>query len=157
MRILLLMILLVGAPGVAAETEPEGRATAAAANRPTGPLSPEEEKFQGTWRSGYTLIFDGRDFCADTQPDEWYEGYFVIRVDEEPPQIDFVIEDCACGFKGQASTGIFYWDEEAIIVLGPVPGKARPRDFDDTDGRVLMRLKRDGKSQYPATHCLKEY
>ena len=104
MRILLLTILLVGAPFMAVETEPEPPATKADnPKQATGPLSPLEEKLQGTWKPGYTIIIEGRDFCADTQPGEWYEGYIVIRTDEEPAQNDFVIEECACGFKGETS------------------------------------------------------
>ena len=126
------------------ETEPE-------------PLSPLEAKFQGTWKPNYTIIIEGRDFCADTQPGEWYEGYIVIRPDEEPAQIDFVIEEDASGPNGQTSKGIFYFDGETIVVLAPPPGKARPQDFEKSDDpRVLMRLKPGGKSQHPATHCLGE-
>ncbi len=157
MRILLLAILLVGAPFVAAETEPEPpESDADKPKTATGPLSPQEAKFQGTWKSGYTIIIEGRDFCADTQPGEWYEGYIVIRTDEEPAQIDFVIEECACGFKGETSKGIFYSDGETIVVVAPPPGKARPQDFEKKDGLVILQLKRDGNSQYPATHCLGE-
>ncbi len=89
MRILLLAILLVVAPSMATETEQKPPASNADRPKATGPLSAEEAKFQGTWKDGYTLIFEGRDFCADTQPGEWYEGYIVIRTDEEPAQIDF--------------------------------------------------------------------
>jgi uncharacterized protein (TIGR03067 family) len=157
MRILLLAILLVGAPFVAAETEPEPPVSDAdKPKKATGPLSPQEAKFQGTWKPGYALIIEGRDFCADTQPGEWYEGYIVIRTDEEPAQIDFVIEECACGFKGETSKGIFYSDGETIVVVAPPPGKARPQDFEKKDGLVILQLKRDGNSQYPATHCLGE-
>ncbi len=93
MRILLLTILLVGAPFMAVETEPEPPASDADnPKKTTGPLSPLEAKLQGTWRPGYTIVIDGRDFCADTQPGEWYEGYIVLRTDEEPAQLDFVIE-----------------------------------------------------------------
>ena len=158
MRILLLTILLVGAPFMAVETEPEPPASNAARPKPTGPLSPQEAKFQGTWKPSYTIVIEGRDFCADTQPGEWYEGYIVIRTDEEPAQIDFVIEECACGFKGETSKGIFYSDGETIVVVAPPPGKARPQDFEveEKDGLVMLRLKRDGQSQFPATHCLGE-
>ena len=125
----------------------------------TGPLSAEEEKFQGTWKDGYTITFEGRDFCADTKhPGEWYEGYIVIRTDEEPAQIDFVLEECAGGCNGQTSKGIFYWDGETIVVVAPPPGEARPQDFEveEKDVLVMMRLKRDGRSQFPAEHCLGE-
>ncbi len=140
MRVLLLTILLVGAPFMAAE-------------KPTGPLSPLEAKLQGTWKPGYTIIIEGRDFCADTQPGEWYEGFIVIRADEETAQFDFVIEECpGCSFKRQTSAGIFYVDGEAIVVLSPTPGGARPQDFESKD-LVKMRFKGDGRSQVPGEHC----
>ncbi len=60
MRFLLLTILLVGAPLMAAETEPEPPASNAARPKPTGPLSEQELKFQGTWKTGYTIIIEGR-------------------------------------------------------------------------------------------------
>ena len=154
MRILLLTILLAGAPFMAVETEPEPPASDADNPKATGPLSAAELKFQGTWRPGYTIVIDGRDFCADTQPGEWYEGYIVIRPDEELAQIDFVIEECpGCSFKGQASTGIFYLDGETIVVVAPSPGKARPQDFEGKDQLVRMRFKGDGRSQVPGEHC----
>ncbi len=153
MRILFFAIFLVAAPLMAAETEqkpPENNA-----NRPkgTGPLSPLEAKFQGTWKPGYTIVIEGRDFCADTQQDEWYEGYIVIRADEEPAHFDFVIEDCACGYKGMSSKGIYHQDGETIVVAAPVPGNPRPQDFEKNNQRVLMRFKGDGRSQVPGEHC----
>jgi uncharacterized protein (TIGR03067 family) len=159
MRILLLTILLVGAPLMAVETEPEPPGNAENPEKATGPLSAQEEKFQGTWKGGYTLTFEGRDFCADTQPGEWYEGYIVIRTDEEPAQIDFVIL-VQSGERGlKTSKGIFYWDGETLVVRAPPPEEARPQEFkadDKTVPTVRMRLKRDGQSQHPATHCLGE-
>jgi len=159
MRILLLTILLVGAPFIAAETEPEPPASNPdSPKRATGPLSELEEKLQGTWRVSYTIIIEGREFCADTQPGEWYEGYIVLRPDEEPAQFDFVIEDCACDFKGRTSEGIFYLDEETIVVHSPPPGNPRPKDFEIKEEEGLARLRFDqGRgSRYPATHCLGE-
>ena len=158
MRFLLFTILLVAAPFIAAETEPEP--TAAGTDNPpkaTGPLSPEEEKFQGTWRDGYTIVVEGREFCADTQPGEWYEGYIVIRPDEEPAQLDFVIVVQSGEPNFTTSKGIFRWDEESIVVSAPPPGDARPKTFETGDRPMTkMRLERDGESQHPATHCLGE-
>jgi len=158
MRILLLTILLVGAPLMAVETEPEPPSDADNPKKTTGPMSPLEAKLQGTWKPNYTIVIEGRDFCADTQPGEWYEGYIVIRADEEPAQFDFVIEDCACGFKGMTSEGLFYLDGETVVVVSPPPGNARPQDFEveKEDGLVVMRFEPDGQSQYPGTHCLGE-
>ncbi len=136
MRILLSAILLVGAPLMAAET---------------GPLSAQESKIQGDWQAYdfksnqkmYRMKFNGRDFRADIR-DEWYEGYVAIRPDEEPAHFDFMIEDCDCGFKGRASTGIFYWDGETIVVSSPEPGDARPLEFKEDSG-TMMRLKPEGR------------
>ncbi len=158
MRILLLTILLVGAPFMAVETEPESPSNTDNPKKATGPLSAQEVKFQGTWKGGYTVTFEGRDFCADTKkPGEWYEGYIVIRTDEEPAQLDFVIEEDASGFNGNTSAGIFYWDGETLVVRAPVPGEPRPQEFkgddkDDKNKTVFMRLKR-GRPQFPADHC----
>ena len=172
MRTLLLTILLVGAPFMAADTEPEPPTNNAVPPKATGPLSPEEERFQGDWKAyslehdrlEYAMTFEGRDFRARARPDdkdkdESYEGYIVIRTDEEPAQIDFVIEECpGCSFKGQASTGIFYFDGETPVVVAPPPGEARPKDFKTVEGepRAVMRLRSDGQSEFPATHCLGE-
>ena len=161
MRILLLAILLVGAPLMAVETEPEDPAAspekppASNADKPkaTGPLSAQELKFQGDWQAydvktnkkSYKMKFEVRDFRADVG-DEWYEGYIAIRTDEEPAHLDFMIEDCRCGFKGRASTGIFYWDGETIVVSAPPPGDARPQEFKENSGDML-RLKPEGETR----------
>lgn len=151
MRILLLMVLLAGAPFMAAETEPPS--DTGGPEKATGPLTPLEVSLQGTWKPNYTIIIEGREFCADTQPGEWYEGYIVIRPDEEPAQFDFVIEECACGFKGETSEGIVRLDGETVVIVSPPPGKPRPREFEATEQLVLMRFEPGGESQDPAEHC----
>ncbi len=101
MRILMLTILLVGVPLMAAEAEPDKP-------KATGPLSAQESKIQGDWQAYdfksseklYKMRFSGRDFRADVR-DERYEGYIAIRTDEEPAHLDFMIEDCQCGFRGR--------------------------------------------------------
>ncbi len=160
MRILLLAILLVGAPSMAADTEPEPSANNAAPPKATGPLSPEEERFQGDWKAydlfksnrlEYAMTFDGRDFHARARPDdkdrdEWYEGYIVLRTDVEPAQIDFVVLDPS-GEPGRISKGIFYFDAETVIMKAPEHGLPRPRDFEGDDkGKPIafLRLSRDG-------------
>ena len=150
MRVLLLSLLLIGSPLFAKKTEPDKPA------KPTGPLTKLEQQLQGTWRIGYTVVIEGREFCADTQPDEWYEGYIVIRSDTEPAQIDFVIEDCGlpCSFKGKTSEGIFYLDDGIVVAHNPPPGNPRPKDFEDKDPTRLRFEQRE--SGYPATHCLGE-
>ncbi len=158
MRILLLAILLVGAPFMAADTEPEPPANNAVPPKATGPLSPQEETFQGDWKAydfeknrlEYAMTFEGRDFHVRARPDdkdrdERYEGYIVIRTDEKPAQIDFVVLDS--GKPGRISKGIFYFDGETITVKAPEHGLPRPRDFkNDNKGAPIafLRLSRDG-------------
>ncbi len=145
MRILLLAILLFGAPFVAADTEPEPPANTAAPAKATGPLSPQEERFQGDWKASefetnrleYAMTFEGRDFRARARPDEKdrderYEGYIVIRTDVKPAQIDFVVLDQS-GKPGRISKGIFYFDGETVIMKAPEQGLPRPRDFGSDD------------------------
>ena len=161
MRILLLAILLVGAPSMAADTEPEPSANNAVPPKATGPLSPQEETFQGDWKAydffksnrlEYAMTFEGRDFHARARPDdkdrdEWYEGYIVIRTDEEPAQIDFVVLVYSGEPGLRISKGIFYFDGETVIVKAPEHGLPRPRDFksDDKNAPIaFLRLSRDG-------------
>ena len=154
MRTFLLAILLVGAPFLAADTDPEPPASKA-----TGPLAPEEERFQGDWKAysleknrlDYAMTFEGRDFRARARPDEKdrderYEGYIVIRTDVEPAQIDFVVLK-ESGEPGRISKGIFYFDGETVIMKAPEHGLPRPRDFESDDkGKPIafLRLSRDG-------------
>ena len=160
MRILLLVILLVGAPFMAADTESEPPANTAFRPKATGPLSPQEERFQGDWKAygfesnrlEYAMTFEGRDFRARARPDEkdrdeWYEGYIVIRTDAEPAQIDFVVL-VQSGKPGlRISEGIFYFDGESVIMKAPEHGLPRPRDFESDDKSkpiAFLRLSRDG-------------
>ena len=148
---MVLSTLLLGSPLFAEETKSDNPA------KPKGPLTELEQSLQGTWRIGYTVIIEGRDFCADTQPNEWYEGYIVIRPDTEPPQIDFVIEDCGgpCSFIGKTSEGIFYLDDGVLVAHNPPPGNPRPKNFEEKEP-TRLHFERGGKSVYPATHCLGE-
>jgi len=159
MRAFLLAILLVGAPFMAADTEPEPPANKAAPPKATGPLSPQEETFQGDWKAHsvdknrleYAMTFEGRDFRARARPDdkdsdERYEGYVVIRPDEKPAQIDFVVLDSLGVRVSRISKGIFYFDGETIVVKAPEHGLPRPRDFksDDKNAPIaFLRLSRD--------------
>lgn len=151
MRMLLLTILLAGVPLTAAQAEPVEPPGNLDTPRAKGPLSAQESKFQGVWQAYdfksneklYKMKFEGRDFRADTR-DQWYEGYIAIRTDTEPARLDFVIEKCECGFKGQTSTGIFYWDGKTIMVSAPAPGDDRPREFDKSSGS-MFRLKPEGR------------
>ena len=156
MRTLLVAILLVGVPITAADTEPEPSADNAAPPKATGPLAPEEERFQGDWnaydyesnRLEYAMTFEGRDFRARARPDEKdrderYEGYVVIRPDEEPAQIDFVVLK-ESGEPGRISKGIFYFDGKTVIIKAPESGLPRPRDFESSAGPIaLLRLSRE--------------
>ena len=159
MRVLLLTVLLVAFLGLAAplaaeESTPKPKATAA--DKPTGPLTPEERKPMGVWRDHYTIVFDGRDFCADTQPGEWYEGFIRVRTDVEPAQLDFVILVQSGEPNANTSEAIFRWEDETIHIVAPPPGNRRPRSVKDTEGHELLELTRDGKPKYPASHCLGE-
>ena len=162
MRSVLLMILLVGAPLMAADAKAEPPADKAAPAKASGPLSPHEGRFQGDWnahgyesnRLEYAMTFEGRTFRARARPDdkdrdERYEGYVVIRADVEPAQIDFVVLD-ESGEPGRISKGIFDFDGETVIVKAPESGFPRPRDFtnDDKDKPIaFLRLSRDESSE----------
>ncbi len=151
MRILLLAILLFGAPLMAADTEPEPPAT--------GPLSPQEKTFQGDWKAydfvksnrlEYAMTFEGRNFHVRARPDdknrdEWYEGYIVLRTDVEPAQIDFLVLVQSGERASRISKGIFHFDGETVIMKAPEHGLPRPRDFKNDDKGApiaFLRLSR---------------
>ena len=141
MRRLLGLILLCGAPVIAQDAKP---------------LTELEQKFQGIWRGGYTIVIEGRTFCADTQPGEWYEGDIIINPDADPPEFDFVIQVQSGQPNGNSSQGIYRWDGDTLIISAPTPGEARPKDFSRDPKRVLLHLTHDGDAQHPASHCLGE-
>ncbi len=84
----------------------------------------------------------------------------MIRADEEPAQIDFVILVQSDQPNGNTSRGIFHWDGETLVVRASSPEEPRPQKFkrDDKDKikTVILRLSHDGQSNYPAAHCLGE-
>ena len=123
-----------------------------------GPLTEAEQSLQGIWRGGYTIVIEGREFCADTQPGEWYEGYVAIRDDVEPAEIDFIIVMQSGGPNGNASKGFYRWEDETLIILSSVPGTPRPETFvlDRDEPMVELHMRLDGEASNPATHCLGE-
>jgi hypothetical protein len=61
--------------------------------------------------------------------------------EESPAHIDFAIEDCRCDYKGQTSTGIYYWKDDSFVIAAPRPGSGRPPRFNERNGE-MMELKR---------------
>jgi uncharacterized protein (TIGR03067 family) len=119
-------------------------------------LTDAEVKIQGEWQAydfssqtkTWRMSFDGRRFRARAGEDDWYEGRVELRDGERPAQIDFLIEDCRCSYKGMASEGIYRWDGESLILAAPQPGAPRPTWFVETSGS-MMRLFPVGQSASP--------
>lgn len=74
----------------------------------------------------WMMRFDGRDFRAESGPDDWYTWHVVIDPGHTPARLEFAIEDCRCAHKGMTSNGIFVWDGESIVVAAPRPRPAAP-------------------------------
>ena len=117
-----------------------------------GPLFPAELRFQGSWQ-GYdysqshkTWAFwiEGRGFRAEGGPDEWYEGRIKLDTGQDPAWIDFIIDDCACAYKGGVSTGVFEWAGDSILISAPTPDDPRPERFDASGGDVMRLVRVDG-------------
>ncbi len=160
MRSLLLAVGLIVAPWMAAETGQEPPTDPATSAKATGPLTQPEQRIQGEWKAydfeskrlEYAMTFKGRDFYARARPDdknrdEWYEGYIVLRTDEEPAQLDFVILVQSGEPNGRTSEAIFYFDGETVVVNAAIPEEPRPLDFkiDEVDRpTALLRLERGG-------------
>lgn len=111
----------------------------------------EASRFDGRWRAtyttspdaGYDMEFSGDRFHA-VSGEQWYKGQLVVDTEADPARIDFVIEDCECGFADKTSEGIFRWDGESIEVRSPTPGDPRPTEFDVKSGET-MRLVREAE------------
>jgi uncharacterized protein (TIGR03067 family) len=114
-----------------------------------GPLSQDETKVQGHWQAydygsvnrQWRIRFDERSFHAEGGTDDWYKGHVVLRPEKDPAQIDFAIEDCLCSHKGKTSTGIYYWEDDSLIIAAPQPGSPRPGRFNTRNGQ-MMELKK---------------
>ena len=132
---------------------PDRPEPAPARPKPSGPLSATETRLQGEWQAydfagelkTWKMQFDERGFYAQSGVDDWYRGTIVVRPDEEPPWFDFEIEDCSCSYKGMASTGIYFWDGESVLISAPRPGNPRPPAFNSQSGNMmrLMRMPRE--------------
>ena len=113
--------------------------------RKTEPLdSPAVEKWQGSWQAyqngvrSWTIEVDGLNFSAVVSPDDWYRGTLFVRPGDPLSEIDFLIEECVCGYKGESSDAIYRWDGDSVTVSTPMPGTRRPTFFNEQKGEVVQ-------------------
>ncbi|MCZ6834075.1 MAG: hypothetical protein O7F11_10040 [Acidobacteria bacterium] len=119
----------------------------------TNALTATEERLQGRWEAyhygasskTWTISFDQRRFRAEGEAGDWYTGRIEVRVEIEPSELDFLIEDCQCKFKSMTSRAIFRWEGERLVMAAPEPGAARPPGFDESSGQ-MMELCRFGEA-----------
>ena len=119
---------------------------------PSRPLSETELKLQGAWQGWdfnqrfrtWAFWIEGRSFRAEAGPGEWYVGQIVIDTDQDPAWIDFAIEDCNCSFIGSASTGIFEWDGDSLVISAPTPDDPRPQRIVESAGETMRLVPADG-------------
>lgn len=108
------------------------------------------EPFQGSWQAyqygskAWTLDVEKQRFRGVLGPDDWYAGKIRVRPDADPAEIDFMIEDCRCTYRGMASQAIFRKEGETIVLAAPPPGSPRPKVFNPDDGR-MVELRRVDK------------
>jgi uncharacterized protein (TIGR03067 family) len=101
------------------------------------------EPFQGSWQAyqygskAWTIDIREQRFRGVLGPDDWYEGKIRLRPESDPPQIDFMIEDCRCSYRGMASKGIFRLNDDSITLAAPQPGLPRPTRFNKNDGKMV--------------------
>ena len=141
----LFMVCLIGLLGVVtAESVGDQHASSS--------LTDAEERLQGRWDAyaygtsskNYDISFDQRRFRADGAAGDWYTGRVDVRDEGEPPEMDFVIEDCSCSHKGKTSQAIFRWEGESLVMAAPAPDDPRPTEFDESSGQ-MMELRRPGE------------
>jgi hypothetical protein len=135
--------LPVGEPPAAVERA-ESRTESARPRRTESADSPQVAKLQGKWQSwqnglkSWWIEFDGRDFYGEMGPDDWYRGKIFVRSGEPHSEIDLLIEDCVCGFKGSSSDGIYRWEGDEVRLAAPTPGDARPTGLDGERGDIVL-------------------
>ena len=93
-------------------------------------------------------LYDYRGVVVDVDAvfsgdDDWYEGHIAIRNDSDPAQLDFVIDDCLCRYKGMTSQAIYRWNGDALEVSAPTPGDPRPEQFHASSGQMMRLLRRN--------------
>jgi len=109
--------------------------------------SPAVDKLQGRWQAYqngarvWTIEFDGLGFHAVLGPDDWYRGEIFVRSGETLSEIDFLIQDCVCGYKGESSDGIYRWDDDTMTLAAPRPGTRRPTLINAQKGEVVQLRK----------------
>ena len=105
------------------------------------------QPFQGSWQAyqygskAWTIDIQEQRFRGVLGPDDWYEGQIRLRPDRDPAEIDFMIENCRCSYRGMTSQGIFRLNGKSIVLAAPTPGSSRPDAFNPNDGR-MVELKR---------------
>ena len=72
----------------------------------------------------WTIDINEQRFRGVLGPDDWYEGQIRLRPDTVPGEIDFMIENCRCSYRGMTSQGIFRLDGESIVLAAPTPGSS---------------------------------
>jgi uncharacterized protein (TIGR03067 family) len=107
---------------------------------------------QGTWISENEGIdskwtFEGEKVKANVQGVD-----YTCKVKLDPkakphPTLDFVIEDGPDEFKGKTSKSIYKLDGEKLKLCLSLPGKDRPKEFEQTeDESYIFELKKEKKS-----------
>ena len=76
-------------------------------------------------------------FHANVSADDWYKGKIYVRPDDDLSEIDFLILDCVCGYKGESSDGIYRWVGDTMTLGTPMPSGPRPTFFNEQRGEVV--------------------
>jgi len=98
-----------------------------------------QEEIQGEWvgkqENGslvWTFVFnDGQIKVGNNKIEKLYEGYYVIREDKEPKEVDITIVDALNPeIKGEKIVGIYRIKKKKLNILLNAPGlEERPKAF----------------------------
>jgi uncharacterized protein (TIGR03067 family) len=113
--------------------------------------STAEKPILGTWVADgdgidSKWVFDAESFKASVQGID-YSGKFKIETGAKPhPTVDLVIDDGPDEAKGKTSKCIYKLDGEKLKMCVSMPGKDRPKDFEQVDGEsYIFELKKEKK------------
>ena len=106
----------------------------------------ELDKLQGSWavdKDGKTaeLKFEKDKFTLYLDGEAAFKGSIKIDSKKKPKEMDMTVSE-GIAFQGETSKAIYELDGDTLKWYAPIPGKDRPKGFDDAVEGLNITFKR---------------
>ena len=106
----------------------------------------ELDKLQGSWvidKDGKKaeLKFEKDKFTLYLEGESAFKGTIKIDSKKKPKEMDMTVSE-GIAFQGETSKAIYEIDGDTLKWCAPIPGKDRPKNFDDTTEGLNMTFKK---------------